>query len=129
MKKFNKTVAIVSTLSATVLLAACTSTPTKSLAIQKPNNQYEVTAVGKTSLAAKNNAIAVANSTCGKNATPVVVDEKQEYNGVLKGVVDEKTGQMIQAAAGVLGTITGNSGSISKDDDYQTVLTFSCRAN
>lgn len=129
MKKFNKTVAIVSTLSATVLLAACTSTPTKSLAIQKPNNQYEVTAVGKTSLAAKNNAIAAANSTCGKNATPVVVDEKQEYNGVLKGVVDEKTGQMIQAAAGVLGTITGNSGSISKDDDYQTVLTFSCRAN
>ncbi|MCL6234201.1 hypothetical protein M5F03_03315 [Acinetobacter sp. ANC 5579] len=129
MTKFNKTVAIVSTLSATVLLAACTSTPTKSLAIQKPNNQYEVTAVGKTSLAAKNNAIAAANSTCGKNATPVVVDEKQEYNGVLKGVVDEKTGQMIQAAAGVLGTITGNSGSISKDDDYQTVLTFSCRAN
>ena len=129
MKKFNKTVAIVSTLSATVLLAACTSTPTQSLAIQKPNNQYEVTAVGKTSLAAKNNAIAAANSTCGKNATPVVVDEKQEYNGVLKGVVDEKTGQMIQAAAGVLGTITGNSGSISKDDDYQTVLTFSCRAN
>ncbi|MEN8992191.1 MULTISPECIES: hypothetical protein [unclassified Acinetobacter] len=129
MKKFNKTVAMVSTLSATVLLAACTSTPTKSLAIQKPNNQYEVTAVGKTSLAAKNNAIAAANSTCGKNATPVVVDEKQEYNGVLKGVVDEKTGQMIQAAAGVLGTITGNSGSISKDDDYQTVLTFSCRAN
>lgn len=129
MKKFNKTVAIVSTLSSTVLLAACTSTPTKSLAIQKPNNQYEVTAVGKTSLAAKNNAIAAANSTCGKNATPVVVDEKQEYNGVLKGVVDEKTGQMIQAAAGVLGTITGNSGSISKDDDYQTVLTFSCRAN
>ena len=127
MKKFNKTVAIVSTLSATVLLAACTSTPTKSLAIQKPNNQYEVTAVGKTSLAAKNNAIAAANSTCGKNATPVVVDEKQEYNGVLKGVVDEKTGQMIQAAAGVLGTITGNSGSISKDDDYQTVLTFTCR--
>lgn len=129
MKKFNKTVAIVSTLSATVLLAACTTTPTKSLAIQKPNNQYEVTAVGKTSLAAKNNAIAAANSTCGKNATPVVVDEKQEYNGVLKGVVDEKTGQMIQAAAGVLGTITGNNGSISKDDDYQTVLTFSCRAN
>ncbi|WP_180183655.1 hypothetical protein [Acinetobacter sp. YH01020] len=128
MKKFNKTVAMVSTLSATVLLAACTSTPTKSLAIQKPNNQYEVTAVGKTSLAAKNNAIAAANSTCGKNATPVVVDEKQEYNGVLKGVVDEKTGQMIQAAADVLGTITGNS-SISKDDDYQTILTFSCRAN
>ena len=123
-----KTYAVVTALSAGILMTACTSTPTKTLAVQKPNNQYEVTAVGKTSIAAKNNAIAAANSTCGKNASPIVVDEKQEYNGVLKGVVDEKTGQMIQAAAGVLGTITGNSGSISKDDDYQTVLTFTCQA-
>ena len=123
-----KTYAAVTALSTAILMTACTSTPTKTLAVQKPNNQYEVTAVGKTSIAAKNNAIAAANSTCGKNASPIVVDEKQEYNGVLKGVVDEKTGQMIQAAAGVLGTITGNSGSISKDDDYQTVLTFTCQA-
>lgn len=128
MKVMKKTYAAVTALSAAILMTACTSTPTKTLAVQKPNNQYEVTAVGKTSIAAKNNAIAAANSTCGKNASPIVVDEKQEYNGVLKGVVDEKTGQMIQAAAGVLGTITGNSGSISKDDDYQTVLTFTCQA-
>ncbi len=129
MKSMKTTATIVTSISAAILLSACASTPSKSLAIQKPNNQYEVTAVGKTSLTAKNNAIAAANSTCGKNATPIVVDEKQEYNGVLKGVVDEKTGQMIQAAAGVLGSITGNNGNISKDDDYQTVLTFTCRAN
>ncbi|MBL8323215.1 MAG: hypothetical protein JNJ93_13220, partial [Acinetobacter sp.] len=56
-------------IASALLLSACASNaPTKSLAIQKPNNQYEVTAVGKTSLAAKNNAIAAANSTCGRNA-------------------------------------------------------------
>ena len=116
-------------IASALLLSACASNaPTKSLAIQKPNNQYEVTAVGKTSLAAKNNAIAAANSTCGRNASPIIVDEKSGYNGALKGVFDEKTGQMVQAAAGILGSITGSNTDISKEDDYQTVLTFTCQA-
>ena len=116
-------------IASAILLSACASNaPTKSLAIQKPNNQYEVTAVGKTSLAAKNNAISAANSTCGRNASPIIVDEKSGYNGALKGVFDEKTGQMVQAAAGILGSITGSNTDISKEDDYQTVLTFTCQA-
>lgn len=116
-------------IASAILLSACASNaPTKSLAIQKPNNQYEVTAVGKTSLAAKNNAISAANSTCGRNASPIVVDEKSSYNGALKGVFDEKTGQMVQAAAGILGSITGSNTDISKEDDYQTILTFTCQA-
>ncbi|MGA8883375.1 MAG: hypothetical protein WB445_07165 [Acinetobacter sp.] len=116
-------------IASAILLSACASNaPTKSLAIQKPNNQYEVTAVGKTSLAAKNNAIAAANNTCGRNASPIIVDEKSGYNGALKGVFDEKTGQMVQAAAGILGSITGSNTNISKEDDYQTVLTFTCQA-
>ncbi|RKG29447.1 hypothetical protein [Acinetobacter tianfuensis] len=112
-----------------ILLSACASTPTQSLAIQKPNNQYEVTAVGKTQIIAKNNAVSAANSTCGKKTVPVVIDEKTEYNGALKGVLDEKTGQMVQAAAGILGAISGTNTGINQDDDYQTVLTFTCRAN
>ena len=120
---------ICSSIASALLLSACASnTPTQSLAIQKANNQYEVTGVGKSTLISKNNAISAANSTCGKNAVPVISDEKSEYNGALKGVLDEKTGQMVQAAASVLGTITGNSGNLSKDDDYQTVLTFTCKA-
>lgn len=39
-------------------LTACASTPTNTLAIQKENNQYEVTGIGKTNLISKNNAIA-----------------------------------------------------------------------
>ena len=120
---------VTTSLASVLLLSACASNPTQSLAIQKPNNQYEVTAVGKTQLIAKNNAISAANSICGKSASPVVVDEKTEYNGALKGVLDEKTGQMVQAAAGILGSISGTNTGLNKDDDYQTVLTFSCKAN
>ena len=105
------------------------SNPTASLAIQKENNQYEVTGIGKTNLIAKNNAISAAQKTCTRNTSPVVVDEKTAYQGVLKGVVDEQTGKLVEAAAGVLGTITGKNASLAKDDDYQTTLTFYCKAN
>jgi RNA 3'-terminal phosphate cyclase len=110
-------------------LTACASTPTNTLAIQKENNQYEVTGIGKTNLIAKNNAISAAQKTCTRNTSPVVVDEKTAYQGVLKGVVDEQTGKLVEAAAGVLGTITGKNASLAKDDDYQTTLTFYCKAN
>lgn len=121
--KYSSPVAIV------FALTACASNPTAPLAIQKGNNQYEVTGVGKSNLISKNNAITAANKTCGKKATAVVTDEKTEYNGALKGVVDEQTGQMIQAAASVIGTISGKNGSLARDEDYQTVLTFNCQSN
>ncbi|ENU33923.1 hypothetical protein [Acinetobacter parvus] len=110
-------------------LTACASTPTNTLAIQKENNQYEVTGIGKTSLIAKNNAVSAAQKTCTRNTSPIVVDEKTAYQGVLKGVVDEQTGKMVEAAAGVIGTLTGKNASLAKDDDYQTTLTFYCKTN
>ena len=120
--------ALASTVAVALALTACASNPTTSLAIQKENNQYEVTGIGKSSLISKNNAITAANNACGKKATPVIVNEKTEYNGALKGVFDEKTGQMIQSAADVIGSIAGTNTSIAKDTDYQTVLTFYCKA-
>ena len=47
---------LASTAAIALALTACASNPTTSLAIQKENNQYEVTGVGKTSLISKNNA-------------------------------------------------------------------------
>ena len=57
------------------------------------------------------------------------MDEKTGYNGALKDIVDERTGQMIQAAASVIGSLAGTNTDISRNEDYQTVLTFTCRAN
>lgn len=113
---------------AALTLTACASTPTQSLAIQKENNQYEVTGVGKSALIAKNNAIAAANNTCGKKAAPVLHDEKTLYRGALSGVVSEQTGQLINAAAGVLSSTLGTKNSLEKDTDYESVLIFSCRS-
>lgn len=117
-----------STFLAAATLTACASNPTGTLAIQKPNNQYEVSGLGKSQIIAKNNAIAAANKTCGKSAAPVLIDEKTEYNGTLKGVVDDKTGQLITAASSVLGNVIGRSASLEKDTDYQTTITFSCNS-
>ncbi|MCU4412630.1 hypothetical protein KTH71_01010 [Acinetobacter sp. WU_MDCI_Axc73] len=111
-----------------LLLTACASNPTSTAAIQKENNQFEVTGVGKTNLIAKNNAIDAANKTC-KRSTAIVIDEKTNYNGVLKGVVDEETGKMVEAAASVIGSLSGKNASLAKDDDYQTTLTFYCKAS
>lgn len=122
-----KKVAITTTtLLSALFFTACASNPTQTLTIQKPNNQYEITGIGQTAITAKNNAIAAANKTCGRNAAPVLIDEKVEYSGVLKGVVNEKTGQLVTAAASILGTVTGTKSSIEKDTDYQAVITFSC---
>lgn len=125
----NKTLMnIGSVFSAAVLLSACASNPTETLAIQKPDNQYEVSGLGKTQIIAKNNAIAAANKTCGKNSAPVLLDEKAQYNGALKGVVDEQTGQLIHAASSVLGSVIGTKNTLERDTDYQVTLSFSCNS-
>ncbi|WP_212515474.1 hypothetical protein [Acinetobacter soli] len=111
-----------------LVLSGCATTPSATNAIMLANNQYEVTGIGKSNLIAKNNAVAAANKTCARN-TPVIVDEKTEYNGVLKGVVDEQTGKIVEAAAGVIGTLAGKNASLAKDDDYQTTLKFYCKSN
>ena len=125
----NKLFGLSATLITAMTLTACATQPTQGLAIQKENNQYEVTGTGKTQIIARNNAIAAANTTCGKKAQPILIDEKTEYNGALKGVVDEQTGQLITAAAGVIGSMVGKGNSLEQDTDYQTKLTFSCKAN
>lgn len=125
----NKFTALSLLTSSALLLSACASNPTQTLAIQKADNQYEVTGLGKDQITAKNNAIVAANKTCGKKAAPVLINEKTEYHGSLNGVVDEQTGKMITAAAGVIGSVMGKNYSIEKDTDYQSTLTFSCKAN
>ncbi|MFH4158264.1 hypothetical protein [Acinetobacter bereziniae] len=125
----NKFTALSLLASSTLLLSACASNPTQTLAIQKADNQYEVTGLGKDQITAKNNAIVAANKTCGKKAAPVLINEKTEYHGSLNGVVDEQTGKMITAAAGVIGSVMGKNYGIEKDTDYQSTLTFSCKAN
>jgi predicted lipoprotein with Yx(FWY)xxD motif len=124
----NSVLSIGTAVGLTILLSACASTPKNSLAIQKENNQFEVTGLGKTQIISKNNAVSAANKACGRSATPIIVEDKTQYQGALKGVVNEETGQIIQAAASILGSVTGVKTGIAQDEDYQTTLTFRCQA-
>src|SRR5690606_21760466 len=112
----------------TLILTSCDSNLTSSVAVKNETNHFKVTGIGKTELVAKNNAIAADNKACGSRSTTIVVDEQTAYNGALKGVVDEQTGQIIQAAATVLGNIAGTNTGLNQKDDYQTTLTFRCQA-
>lgn len=110
--------------AAGLLLAGCNTMPSNSsTVIQRENNQFDVTGIGASQLIAQNNAAAAANKSC-KNSSAVVVNQQVKYNGV----VDEKTGRVIDQAAGVVGILTGTKATkISRDDDYQVTLTFYCK--
>lgn len=68
-----KKIILASALSSVVLLlGACATTPKNTLAVQKENNQFEVTGIGKTNLIAKNNAITAAQKLVQKILRPLL---------------------------------------------------------
>lgn len=109
---------------AAAVLAGCASTPTHSTAVvQRENNQFEVTGIAKSQIMAKNNAVLAANQFC-KRQSSVITNEQVKYNGVL----DEKTGRMIDQATGIIGVFTGTKApQMSRDDDYEISLQFYCK--
>ncbi|MHA3054233.1 hypothetical protein E0H77_03535 [Acinetobacter sp. ANC 4633] len=107
--------------------SACNSNPPATLALQKENNEFEVTGLGKTAVIAKNNAIIAAKKTCSQQ-TAIIRSENTSYHGLFKNVTDEQTGQSVATAAEILGGILGHSSNLQRDDDYQTTLTFYCQA-
>lgn len=105
------------------MLAGCAVTPPSAPVIQRENNQFETTGVGKTRAIALQAAMVSANKTCGRNQTIVLKDEVK-YNGV----VDEKTGRLIEQVGGAIGVLTGmKNPQIARDDDYEVTVTFYCR--
>lgn len=105
-------------------LVGCQTTETTTLAMQKENNQYQITGIGKDKLTAQNNAVKAAQKTCSRGTSPVVTNEAVQYNGV----VDEKTGKMINQAGTIAGVFLGKDVNISQDTDYQVTLDFYCKS-
>ncbi|MHA3048002.1 hypothetical protein [Acinetobacter sp. ANC 4641] len=106
--------------------SACSSNPPATLALQKENNEFEVTGLGKTAVIAKNNAIIATKKTCARQ-TAIIRSENTSYHGLFKNVTDEQTGQSVATAAEILSGILGHSSNLQRDDDYQTTLTFYCQ--
>ncbi len=110
-------------ITSSIGLVACASQPTSSLAIQKENNQYQVSGIGKDKLTAQNNATKAAQATCKRGTSPIVTKQNVEYSGV----VDEKTGKVINQAGSIAGILLGKEVSISQDTDYNITLDFYCK--
>lgn len=102
-------------------LTACQSTPVAPV-LQRPNNTYETTGLGKTKIIAQQNAVANAKKQCG-SYNPIVLTDKVTYNGVL----DENMGKVADRTIGVLGGIFGRNATIARDDDYEYTISFQCQ--
>ncbi|OUY07451.1 hypothetical protein [Acinetobacter populi] len=123
MKNTFKPLITVMSVCAVIGLTACATQPTSSLAIQRENNQYQVTGIGKNKITAQNNAVKAAQNTCKRGTTPVVSNESTQYNGV----VDESTGKIINQAGSIAGVFLGKDVNLSQDTDYNVTLDFYCK--
>ena len=103
-------------------LTACQSTPTAPV-MQRADSTFETTGLGNTKVQAQKNALESAKHTCGMRQ-PIVLTNNVTYNGVL----DERTGRMIDQVGTVVGAVLGaKSPDLSRDDDYEYTITFRCQ--
>jgi hypothetical protein len=122
MKTVNKTATLAATLVAALTLSACQTTPSSPV-IQRTNSLYETTGIAETKVKAQQNALDSAKTTC-RSKQVIIVEDQVKYNGIL----NESTGRMIGQASAVLGTILGTgSPNLSRDDDYEYMISFRCQ--
>lgn len=113
---------VVLSASLAVLLTACQSVPTVPV-FKRADQSFETTGLGKTKVVAQRSALTAAQKQCGLKS-PVILKDTARYNGVL----DEKTGRIIEQGVGVVGAVLGTrTPSITRDDDYEYQITFKCQ--
>lgn len=120
---FTKTITLTMTLAAALTLSACQSTPSTSPVIQRANSLYETTGLGINKIKAQQNALDSAQKTCNRKQV-IVVEDKVKYNGVL----NERTGRMIDKMGTVVGSVIGTTPKdMARDDDYEYMINFRCQ--
>lgn len=118
----HKHLAILALFAGTLGLSACQTTPTAPV-MQRANSTYETTGLGKTKVQAQQNALTSAKKTCGIRQ-PIVITDNVKFNGVL----DERTGRMVEQAGSVIGAVLGTrTPNLSRDDDYEYTINFRCQ--
>lgn len=91
--------------------------------IARADATFETTGLGATKLKAQETALTAAKKQCGLK-TPTIIEDKITYNGVL----DEKTGRMIEQGVGIIGSVLGKvTPDLSRDDDYEYYIKFKCQ--
>lgn len=103
-------------------LSGCQSTQSSPV-MQRANSTFETTGIGRTKVEAQRNALESAQKSCGRKQ-PIIIEDSANYNGVL----DERTGRMVDQIGSIAGGILGNSmPQLGRDDDYDYNITFRCQ--
>lgn len=117
-----KYLTVLAILAGTLGLSACQSTPTAPV-MQRANSTYETTGLGNSKVQAQQNALNSAKKTCGIRKA-IVLKDSVKYNGVL----DERTGRMVEQVGSVVGTVFGTkTPNLTRDDDYEYTINFRCQ--
>lgn len=109
-------------MTAAALLAGCQSTPTAPV-IARADATFETTGLGKSRTDAQTDALAAAKKQCGVRS-PIVLKDSTKYNGVL----DERSGRLIEQGISVAGSVLGKDmPKLSRDDDHEYTISFRCQ--
>lgn len=102
------------------ILTACQSTTAP--VVKRSDMSYETIGLGKSKVIAQKDAISTAKRQCLMR-TPIVIDDKLTYHGVLGEQADKTIDKGIAIVGAVLGTKTP---TLSADDDYEYYIKFRC---
>lgn len=120
--KITKHLPMILIMAASTVMTACQTTPTAPV-IQRANATYETTGLGISKNKALENALTSAKQTC-HNKQIIVIKDNVKYNGLL----DEKTGRVVDQAGVIVGTVLGTrTPKIARDDDYEYTINFKCQ--
>lgn len=118
VKKFTMLIAT----GVAVSLSACQSIATSPV-LKRADHVFETTSTGKTKTLAQKQALYTAQKQCGLK-TAVILSDNITYNGVL----DEKTGRLIDQGVAIVGGVLGTKApSLARDDDYEYHIRFRCQ--
>lgn len=107
---------------ATLTLTACQSM-SASPVLKRADHVFETTGIGKSKTIAQKQALYTANKQCGLRSA-IILSDTTTYNGVL----DEKTGRLIDQGVGVVGAVFGvHTPTIARNDDYEYHIRFRCQ--
>lgn len=106
-------------------LSGCASNPPANV-FMRGENQYETIGQGQTRAQARDRALQTAGRTCQRRGGQVmVISDEIRYNGVLS----EQASRVVTDVSKVVGSLARiRPPSLARDDDYEMVLKFSCRA-
>lgn len=107
-------------------LAGCASTPPLGNVIPEAGGHYQAIGLGSSSEGAMGSALYTAEMTCKpQHMHHIVTGQQMQYKGALSEGANRAVSSVTQAVSSLTHAWVP---SMSRDDDYQVILSFTCEA-